>query len=104
MTASTRQVGEAVAWRVRAGVNHPLVEVEPFPWRLSEPVPSIGEGAQPEWFDIEPLIPASDLEQVSRERDEAVDMLIKAALGHTTRQQLRAFLNNMENRGGGGPG
>lgn len=46
---------EAVAWRVRAGVNHPLVERGPFDWRLSETKPQLGEGAQPEWFDVQAL-------------------------------------------------
>jgi hypothetical protein len=46
---------EAVAWRVRANRNHPLVEHDPFPWRLSETKPALGEGAEPEWFDVQAL-------------------------------------------------
>lgn len=47
---------EPVAWRVRAGVKHPLVENgKPFDWRLSDKYPSLGDGANLEWFDIEPL-------------------------------------------------
>lgn len=56
----TGEVGgvEPVAWRVRCGLNHPLVEGVPFGWQLSEKRPEIGEGAKPEWFDIEPLFAA----------------------------------------------
>jgi hypothetical protein len=50
---------EPVAWRVRANRNHPLVERDPFEWRLSETKPVLGEGAQVEWFDVQPLYAAA---------------------------------------------
>lgn len=64
-----RQVGEAVAWRMNVWVADGIGTG----WTLSnrEPEPSHYPS------DIDPLIPASDLEQVTRERDEAVAALEK---------------------------
>lgn len=55
LTAQPLHEEGAVAWRIRAGLGHPLVEDKPFDWRLSESRPEYGDGAKAEWFDLEPL-------------------------------------------------
>lgn len=67
---------EPVAWRVRCGLNHPLVEGKPFDWRLSEKRPELGEGAKSEWFDIEPLYtdPPATAEEIREPVGEAGSM------------------------------
>lgn len=88
---STRQAGEAVAWRVLLLGRWHLTDK---PSRV-EMERSLGEAP-------EPLIPASDLEQVSRERDEAVRLLREYAKGMNEGDWQRfdarvaAFLNTGE--------
>ncbi len=80
---------EAVAWRIRAGLNHPLVEGRPFDWRLSETRPSLGEGAKDEWFDVEPLY-TSPTDQ-SSDVSGLVEALEKIAAGREKRSECGTF-------------
>lgn len=129
MTTSTRQVGEAVAWVSEwTGIGGPARA-------LHATRPEARRNAK--WMGgvYTPLIPASDLDKVSRERDEAFAAGIRYAAeemdalsdpsaengktkcrAHETyadaaawlrgldpkevNAAARAFLNNMENRGG----
>lgn len=49
--------GVPVAWRKRPNVKHPLFQGDftGVEWRLSNLRPLLGEGSQPEWFDVQPL-------------------------------------------------
>lgn len=64
--------GEPVAWRKRPSGQHPLFrgDFTGVEWRVSVAKPDLGEGSQPEWFDIQPLYahpspaPAADADRV----------------------------------------
>ena len=65
MTNPTRQIGEAVAWRCRIDADsdwYPLA-AEYVEKRIAD------------CLEVQPLIPASDLSTITRQRDEAVRLL-----------------------------
>lgn len=111
----TRQVGEAVGWLV-PGVENDMIFTD-----AALAGEAIGRG-----FVVHTLIPASDLDKVCREREEAVRLLRamtsagamvfnRIHTGLYTRGQVQdwlrkpidqsqAFLNKLDDRDGGGPG
>lgn len=65
----TRQIGEAVAWRW----HH---RNAPGNWRYQEQTFAQVKGMGPvSDYVVQPLIPASDLSTITRQRDEAVRLL-----------------------------
>lgn len=122
MTTSTRQVGEAEKGTRPRYVVVPL-SMAPYPTAFLDAINGFARGGSSRcleaiheegaWID-----PASDLDKVSRERDEAAAKLCSDIIflrkdrpgesdgfyAEESVRMARAFLNNMENRGGGGPG